>query len=75
MRTLYLKDLTLLGCTFLEDEVFENIVSYIERGEIGPLVAKTFPLRDIRRSQEEFLAKTFVGKLVLIPPGSESSAN
>ena len=69
VRTLYLKDLTLLGCTFQEDAVFENLVSYIERGEIRPLVAKTFPLREIRRAQEEFLAKTFVGKLVLIPPG------
>ena len=69
VRTLYLKDLTLLGCTFQEDAVFENLVAYIERGEIRPLVAKTFPLSDIRRAQEEFLAKTFVGKLVLIPPG------
>ncbi|MDE0705983.1 MAG: alcohol dehydrogenase family protein [Rhodospirillaceae bacterium] len=69
VRTLYLKDLTLLGCTFQEDAVFENLVAYIEHGEIRPLVAKTFPLRDIRRAQEEFLAKTFVGKLVLIPPG------
>ena len=69
VRTLYLKDLTLLGCTFQEDAVFENLVCYIERGEFRPLVAKTFPLRDIRRAQEEFLAKTFIGKLVLIPPG------
>ncbi len=69
VRTLYLKDLTLLGCTFQEDAVFENLVSYIERGEIRPLVAKTFPLSEIRRAQEEFLAKSFVGKLVLIPPG------
>ena len=68
VRTLYLKDLTLLGCTFQEDAVFENLVSYIERGEIRPLVAKTFPLSEIRRAQEEFLAKSFVGKLVLIPP-------
>ena len=69
VRTLYLKDLTLFGCTFQEDAVFENLVSYIERGEIRPLVAKTFALRDIRRAQEEFLAKGFTGKLVLIPPG------
>ena len=68
VRTLYLKDLTLIGCTFQEDEVFGNLVSYIERGEIRPLVAKTFALRDIRRAQEEFLAKGFTGKLVLIPP-------
>ena len=68
VRTLYLKDLTLFGCTFQEDEVFENLISYIERGEIRPLVAKTFPLSEICRAQEEFLAKAFTGKLVLVPP-------
>ena len=68
VRTLYLKDLTLFGCTFQEDAVFGNLVSYIERGEIRPLVARTFPLREIGRAQEEFLAKGFTGKLVLIPP-------
>lgn len=68
IRTLYLKDLTFLGCTFQEDAVFENLVSYIERGEIRPLVAKTYPLKDIAKAQEEFLAKRFTGKLVLIPP-------
>ena len=68
VRTLYLKDLTLFGCTFQEDEVFENLISYIECGEIHPLVAKTFPLSEICRAQEEFLAKAFTGKLVLVPP-------
>ena len=68
VRTLYLKDLTLFGCTFQDDEVFENLITYIERGEIRPLVAKTFPLSEICRAQEEFLAKAFTGKLVLIPP-------
>lgn len=68
LRTLYLKDLSLFGCTFQDDAVFENLVSYIERGEICPIVAGTFPLRDIGRAQEEFLAKNFTGKLVLIPP-------
>ena len=68
LRTLYLRDLTLFGCTAQEIEVFENLVSYIERGEIRPVVAKTFPLSEIRRAQTEFLAKTFTGKLVLVPP-------
>ncbi len=68
VRTLYLKDLTLIGCTFQEDVVFENLVTYIERDEIRPLVAKTFPLSDIAQAQEEFLAKKFTGKLVLVPP-------
>ncbi len=67
LRTLYLKDLRLLGCTILEPPVFANLVGYIERGEIRPVLAKTFPLKDIVRAQQEFLAKGFVGKLVLLP--------
>ncbi len=67
LRTLYLKDLTLLGCTILEREVFGSLVGYIERGEIKPVLAKTFPLKDIVLAQQEFLSKRFVGKIVLIP--------
>ena len=48
--------------------MFANLVSYIEHGEIRPVVAKTLPLREIGRAQGEFLAKAFTGKLVLIPP-------
>lgn len=68
LRTLYLKDLTLYGATFQEDEVFENLVSYIEAGRIRPVVARTYPLKDIVQAQKDFLAKAHVGKLVLIPP-------
>ena len=68
LRTLYLKDLTLLGCTAQDDAVFRNLIGYIERGEIRPVVDKTYPLRDIRTAQQDFIAKTFTGKLVLIPP-------
>ncbi len=68
VRTLYLKDLTLIGCTFQDDVVFGNLVQYIEQGEIRPIVAQTFPLHEIGLAQETFLAKKFTGKLVLIPP-------
>lgn len=68
LRTLYLKDLSLLGCTFQEDEVFADLVSYIERGEIRPHVAAVFPLREIAAAQETFLEKAFMGKLVLTVP-------
>lgn len=68
VRTLYLKDLTLHGCTMQEPVVFRNLVGYISRGEIRPVVAKTYPLQDIVKAQQDFLAKTFTGKLVLVPP-------
>ena len=69
VRTLYLKDLSLLGCTFQDDVVFENLVGYIEKNEIRPLVDNTYPLKAIVAAQKDFLAKKFVGKLVLLPDG------
>jgi len=71
LRTLYLKDLTLFGATFQEDAVFENLIRYIEAGRIRPVVARTYPLADIVQAQKDFLAKGYVGKLVLIPPQDE----
>ena len=44
-------------------------MSYIERNEIRPLVARVFPLKEIARAQEEFLEKKHFGNFVLIPPG------
>ncbi len=73
MRTLYLNDLTMIGCTAWDEPVFPNLVSYIERGEIQPLVAKTFPLERISDAQREFLEKKHVGKFVMIPPRLEES--
>ncbi|MFT3691318.1 hypothetical protein [Paenirhodobacter sp.] len=61
IRRLYLKDLTILGCTFQEDEVFENLISYIEHGEIRPNVASVWPLEQIVDSQKEFLSKATGG--------------
>lgn len=65
LRTLYLKDLTLFGCTVLDAEVFPNLVDYIERGEIRPVVCATFPLARIETAQRLFLEKHHVGKIVL----------
>ncbi len=65
VRTLYLKDLTLFGCTVLDPEVFPNLVKRIEAGEVSPLVAKTFSLKEIPNAQKEFEAKQHVGKFVI----------
>jgi len=68
MRDFYLKDLTLVGCTSWDKPVFPNLISYIEKGEIKPLLAKTFPLEKIVEAQIEFGQKKHVGKFVLTPP-------
>ena len=67
VRTLYLKDLVLIGCTFQDRQVFNNLIGYIERNEIKSLVAKTYPLKDIVEAQKDFMSKKYAGKLVLIP--------
>jgi NADPH:quinone reductase-like Zn-dependent oxidoreductase len=67
LRTIYLNDLTLFGCTAQEDEVFENLVSYVNAGRLKPRVAALYPLSAIREAQERFLKKDFVGKIALMP--------
>jgi len=67
MRDMYLKDITLVGCTAWDEPVFENLVSYIERGEIRPLLADTYPLARIADAQKAFQEKRHLGKIVLIP--------
>ena len=65
LRTLYLKDLSFFGCTALEPEVFANLVGRIERGEIRPLVAETYPLAEIQAAQRAFGEMGYIGKIVL----------
>ena len=67
LRDFYLKDLNLIGCTAWDEPVFANLVSYVEKNRIKPLVAKTFALKEIAQAQQEFLEKKHVGKFVLIP--------
>ena len=67
MRTFYLKDLTLIGCTAWDEPVFPNLIDYIERDELQPIVAKTFSLEQIAEAQREFLKKEHFGNFVLIP--------
>lgn len=67
MRDFYLKDLTFIGCTAWDEPVFPNLVSYIEKSEIKPLLAGVFPLERIADAQREFMQKRHVGNYVLIP--------
>lgn len=68
LRTFYLKDLTFTGATIVPRGLFKQLVGYIERGEIRPIIGATFDLKDIHAAQEAFLAKEHVGNIVIIPP-------
>ncbi|MGX6648453.1 alcohol dehydrogenase family protein [Maricaulaceae bacterium MS644] len=68
MRDLYLKDITLIGCTAWDEPVFPNLIAYIEAGEIRPLLAAAYRLDQIAEAQTAFQEKHHMGKFVLIPP-------
>ena len=65
LRTFYLRDLVFTGATIVPPGVFSHLVAYIERGEIKPLLAARFPLRDLVKAQEAFIAKRHVGNIVV----------
>jgi NADPH:quinone reductase-like Zn-dependent oxidoreductase len=68
LRALYLKDLTLFGCTFHPRSVFADLVGYIEAGAITPIVADEYDLGDIQAAQERFMSKDFFGKIAIVSP-------
>lgn len=65
LRVLYFKDLSLLGCTNFEPNVFDELVDNIEQSTLTPLIASVFSMRDIANAQKAFVAKDHVGKIVL----------
>ena len=67
LRTLYLKQLELIGSTMGTHEEFASLVEQLASGRIKPLLARTYPLSDLRQAQRDFITKNFFGKLVLIP--------
>lgn len=68
LRDMYLKDITMFGTTAWDEPVFPNLVSYIEAGEIRPLLAGTWPLAEIVAAQTELVRRAHIGNFVLIPP-------
>ena len=67
LRTLYLQDLTLHGSTVISPHIFNDLVGYIERDEVKPLLAATYPLSDFHAAQTAFIEKKHVGNFVVVP--------
>ena len=65
LRTFYLKDLTLVGATIVPPGTFGNLVGYIERKEIRPLLAEKYPLKDFKQAQTSFMDKAHFGNIVV----------
>ena len=67
-RTFYLRDLRLFGCTAWDEPVFPALLERLERDELRPPLAATFPLERIAEAQTEFVERRHVGSYALVPP-------
>ncbi len=65
LRQLVYKDLQLTGATIVPPGTMARIVALIEQGSVKPLLARTFPLRDLAVAQEAFMQKAHVGNIVV----------
>jgi NADPH:quinone reductase-like Zn-dependent oxidoreductase len=68
LRAFYLNDLVFTGATVVPPGLFADLVGYIARGEVRPLLAGTWKLEDLKAAQEAFLEKKHVGNFVVVPP-------
>ncbi|WP_415715562.1 alcohol dehydrogenase family protein [Roseibium sp.] len=67
LRTFYLRDLTFTGSTVVEPHIFNDLVGYIERGEVRPVLAATYPLEEFHAAQTAFIEKRHTGNIVVLP--------
>jgi len=67
LRDIYLRDITIHGCTHQAFEVFGRLVDLMNAGRVKPMILKTDPLQAIAKAQEDFQSKALPGKLVLMP--------
>jgi len=65
LRTFYLHDLTFTGSTVIPPHVFNDLVGYIEKGEIKPLLAATYSLKNLHEAQQAFIDKRHTGNIVV----------
>lgn len=70
-RMLYLRDLTVIGCTAWDEPVFPAVLAAAARGAARPPVAATFALAEMAAAQTAFLEKRRVGKIVVVPPAAD----
>ena len=65
LRTLYLNDLTFTGSTVLPPDTFNDLVGYIERKEVKPILAATYSIEEFHTAQQAFIDKRHTGNIVV----------
>ena len=66
LRTFYLNDLTFTGSTIVPLGTLQNVVKMVENNQIRPVLAATYPLKDLREAQKAFIKKMHTGNIVVV---------
>ncbi|NKB75807.1 MAG: zinc-binding dehydrogenase [Gammaproteobacteria bacterium] len=67
LRQLVYKDLQLTGATIVPPGTMQRLVGLIDQDLLKPLLAQSFPLKNLAQAQEAFIAKKNVGNIVVQP--------
>ena len=67
LRQLVYKDLLLSGATIVPPGTMQRIVDLIEQNKLKPVLAKTFPLKELAKAQQFFQQKSHIGNIVVTP--------
>jgi len=67
LRTVYLKQVDVVGSTMGTRSEFRDLVRYIGDGDVEPLLAETYPLSEIHEAQRHFTRSDYVGNIVVEP--------
>ncbi len=65
LRKLVYRDLQFTGATVIPQGIFARLVKYIESGQLKPVLAETWPLKDLAKAQQSFMKKQHIGKIVV----------
>ena len=65
LRKLVYRDLQFTGATVIPQGTFAKLVKYIENKQLKPVLAETWPLKDLAKAQQSFMKKQHIGKIVV----------
>lgn len=70
LRRLYLHNRRLIGSSMHTPAHFCKLVDEAKAGRVNPIIAATFPLKEIHEAQRMFKQRQHVGKIVVLPHAS-----
>ena len=65
LRKLIYRDLQMTGATVAPAGTFDRVLAHIESEKLKPVLAKTYPLKELAKAQLSFMRKNHVGNIVV----------